>query len=110
MGYVVIDLPLPPEGGQWCEACAMFLKARINEEHGEQIQKVMADGHDNLTIRPKIPGGALQPAAVRGICAELQNFGMLFVCWLHLGGVTVQRVSPLDPGGALPPGLLKGRG
>jgi hypothetical protein len=111
MSYIVVDLPEPGPGQAWCQACAMFLKQAVNTAHRQRITGALADGKDDVVrIRPKHPAGSLQLAAVRGICAELQQFGMLDLCWYHLGGVALVPASSLVPGQLPPPGLIKGRG
>jgi hypothetical protein len=90
----------------------MFLKQAVNTEHRERVTAALADGKPDeaVVIRPKFKAAALQPAVVRGICAELQPFGMLDLCWYHLGGVALQPASVLESGGPIPPGLIRGRG
>lgn len=109
-----IDLPRPPEGQQWCVACVMFAKARINTEYGHQITSLAADGIDeDFVIKPARPP-RLEVAVVRGLCAQVQQLGILDLCWTHVAGVQVQAVSALDPAYQkqpvqIPPGLLRGR-
>jgi hypothetical protein len=109
VSFVVIDLPAPPDGEKWCQACAMFLKQAVNAENREAITGALADGKaGTVVIRPKYRPGHLQAATVTGICAELQPFGMLELCWYHLGGVALQ--APGLQGSGPLPGLIKGHG
>lgn len=112
MTRVWIDLPAPPDHKMWCVACVTFGRARINQEYGEQIRALEADGKDeDFWFKPKCP--QLEPAVVRGICAPLQQMGILDLCWTHVAGVQVEMISPLDPrfqqGNIVPPGLLPGK-
>lgn len=113
MSYIVLRMPEPEYEEPWCQACAAFLKALVNDAHGEEIRTALANGKAGAyIIRPDVPAGALQPAVVRGICAELQQFGMLDLCWHHLGGITIDQSAPstLARGGQLPPGFARGHG
>jgi len=112
MTYAWIKLPEPPQGRMWCVACVAFGKARINKEYGPQIVALENDGKDeNFLFEPQqFPH--LELATVRGLCAQLQQFGIVDLCWTHVAGVEVRAVSPLDPafqqGPPVPAGLLKG--
>jgi len=106
-------MPAPPDGEAWCQACAMFTKHKVNAAFDTLIKDLLADGKDEgHVIRPdRALTRQLQVAVVRGICGELQPFGMLELCWYHLGGVSIETGSPLAQGGIImPPGLKRGRG
>jgi hypothetical protein len=109
-----LDLPDPPPGRMWCQACVMFGKAEVNNAMRETVAKLNADGKDvQVRLKPVIPH--LEMASVRGLCGQLQELGMLDLCWTHVAGVEVKEVSALDPrfngaGSIVPPGLARGRG
>lgn len=110
-----LDMPDPPPGRMWCVACAMFAKAVVNNQMGATIERLAADGKDeHVRLKPIMPH--LEPASVRGLCAQLQQLGITDLCWTHLAGLELQIISPLDPrfNGAgnmapVPPGLLPGK-
>ena len=112
MTRVWMDLPAPPDHKMWCVACVTFGRARINQEYGQQIVALENDGKDeDFWFKPNCPH--LETAVVRGICAPLQQLGIMDLCWSHVAGVQIQTVSPLDPqyqkgGAVIPPGLLRG--
>ena len=111
-----LDLPGPPPGQMWCIACAMFGKALVNNQMAAAVATLAADGKDeHVRLQPVVPH--LEPATVRGLCPQLQELGVIDLCWTHLAGVEIQEVSALDPrfngaGNAmpLPPGFKRGRG
>ena len=112
MTNVWITLPDPPPGRQWCMACAMFAKAVINDQYGPQILTLAQDGkNEDFELTPAaVP--RLEVATVRGLCAQLQQIGIMDLCWTHLAGVAIQQVSPLDPQyqkGGMPAGLILGK-
>jgi hypothetical protein len=112
MTNVWITLPEPPPGRQWCMACAMFAKAVINDQYGPQILTLAKDGkNEDLELAPQVVPH-LEPASVRGLCGQLQQLGIMELCWTHLAGVAIQPISPLDPQyqqGGMPAGLITGR-
>jgi hypothetical protein len=97
-------------------ACAMLGKALVNNQMAAAVAKLAADGKDQeVRLKPVVPH--LEPATVRGLCPQLQELGILELCWTHLAGIEIKEVSALDPrfngaGNAvpLPPGLRGGRG
>jgi len=109
-----IKLPEPPNGRQWCVACVAFARAKMNEEYGPQMVELSNDGQEgDFWFEPK-RSPHLEPAVVRGVCGPLQQLGILDLCWTHVAGIVMQKISPLDPqyqGApvAVPPGLLRGR-
>jgi len=106
-----LAMPEPPGGKQWCVACVMFAKARINSEFGQQIITLAEDGkNEDFELTPaRMP--RLEVAVVRGLCGQLQQFGILDLCWTHVAGLAVEKISPLDPQyhQPVPPGLLRSR-
>lgn len=115
MTIAYLDLPEPPPGRSWCMACAMFGKGLVNIQMADTLAKLAADGKDvEVRLKPVVPH--LEPATVRGLCPQLQELGILELCWTHLAGVEIKEVSALDPrfngaGNAVPvpPGLMRGR-
>lgn len=104
------DLPAPPPGGDWCVACAVFLKTALADEQAGQLKAITTAEGFAVTVKHRAPRSReLQAAVITGPCAELQQLGPIRVCWDHLA--IVGRASPIDMnGGQLPPGLLRGRG
>ncbi len=107
-----IKMPAPPQGKVWCVACVAFAKAKINDEYGPQMVQLANDGQEgDFWFEPRALH--LEPATVRGLCGQLQQLGLVELCWTHVAGIAVQQISPLDPqyqqGVPVPPGLLRGR-
>lgn len=108
-----LDLPEPPPGRSWCMACVMFGKAQVNNQMHEHVARLAADGKDGeVRLQPVVPH--LEPATVRGLCSQLQDLGILELCWTHVAGIELKAISPLDPrfngaGNGAPPGLRPGR-
>ena len=108
-----IDPPAPPPGKKWCQACLYRGKGQLLVGLQDEINKLLADGKDraekwfawDTSIK-------LYPAAFRGLAVEMQHIGELDVCFSCLAGISVERVSPLDPRGGiqLPPGFQRGFG
>lgn len=105
-------LPPPPPGQEWCLPCAIYLKTAIATECKAGIEAIAKrPGEGTTRLEHRAPHGwELQPAVLRGICAEMQQLGIVPVCWDHLA--MIGRASPLamNGGGQLPPGLLRGQG
>jgi hypothetical protein len=60
-----LDLPRPPDGEMWCVACAMFGKARVNNQMAATIARLAEDGKDaHVRLKPPVP--PLEVATVRG--------------------------------------------
>lgn len=117
MSRVHFDLPAPMDGTAWCLVCAMVLKHRIHTELENQIKAAQDDGKPDgverfdIALRPL----ELQTAQVAGLVEGLEGWGVIDVCWDHLGGLAPQRKDDqrLQAGRRsieVPRGFQRGRG
>lgn len=106
---VVFDGPQPPPGRWFCFVCAFSAKAYANAQFSGEISAAEhePDGSPPITLKiphyiAGLPDGKPQLAVGYGVYPPLAQFGVLPLCWSHLGGIAVTSVLPAT---SLPPGL-----
>jgi len=105
MTALVYDLPLPPDGEEWCSGCVMLLRGKVDKEYHSQAVELAKDGRDEVKlIRPKVPGaGRLRVAVVSAPFALAPELGLMRVCWTCAAGM-----APVAQSSLARPGLARG--
>lgn len=118
MSRVVFDLPMEGDAGPWCPVCAMAMMERIHRELDKEIKKAQDRESGTpvfIKIVPQI--GELMVGEVYALAPGLESFGLMYVCWGHCGGLSLEGkpsgggLYQAGPGAIGVPGAFKrGRG
>lgn len=103
--------PDPPVGDVWCTFCLMLAKNKLLSAHKADLEKLANDGRDDkVHWVPWDDKLFLMPGRYTGL-SDMPQLGMLEnLCWTHLAGIKMSKMSPLAQGGGRPPGLIRGQG
>lgn len=108
-----VDPPEPPADAEhgWCTMCLMLAKTRIGKQNFDAINAAVNDGHgrDKVAWIPWDKSIELFPGWYYAV-SDWPALGLLWLCWTHVAGMQVERVSPLLGADGMPPGLIRGQG
>lgn len=101
MSTVILQGPLPSEGADFCTMCAMYWKAIVISEIGDEIAALEGNGKDDhvvIDLERRAPRGLRDPREAVTVALVNGNpqLGMAKVCWTHMMNVTISKA----PGGS----------